>query len=89
MAEYSTPSEPKTVLGESGGEAEDSKNRKAKQHDGLSTHGRKGRKHPVTLAHISESPQKMQTNILQKNSGVFNKKTLLLLLYKLIFSFQS
>lgn len=61
------------MLRELGGEAEDSKTRKATQHDGLSTYDRKGRKHPVTLARINESPQKMQTNILQNNSDVFNK----------------
>lgn len=46
------------TLGELEGEAEHRKNRKAKQQGVLSTYDRKGRKHPITLAHTNESPEK-------------------------------
>lgn len=57
---YSTPSWSKIMLGELGGEAEDSKNSIAKQQDVSSTRDRKSRKHPITLAHIKESPEKCE-----------------------------
>lgn len=54
----SIPSQAKITLGELGGEAEEWKNRKAKQQGVLSTYDRKGRKHPITLAHTNELPEK-------------------------------